>query len=119
MLNLDLLGNSEGRRTLVNSEAIQQALGQVPDSQRAFIELCLQEDPAKRAKASTLLKHPVLQEVRVDGSVSLRACVTVCFCHVQIFTLKVLCTLALSQRESREHVEALVGEGQNIFLCSR
>ena len=49
-------------------------------------------------------------------------CVTVCCCHVQIFTLKVLCTLALSQRESREHVEALVGEGQdimrNIVVCS-
>lgn len=43
-------------------------------------------------------------------------CVTVCCCHVQIFTLKVLCTLALSQRESREHVEALVGEGQDICI---
>ncbi len=77
MLNLDLLGNSEGRRTLVNSEAIQQALGQVPDSQRAFIELCLREDPAKRPKASTLLKHPVLQEVLGDCSMKLRMYVTV------------------------------------------
>lgn len=76
MLNLDLLGNSEGRRTLVNSEAIHQALGQVPDSQRAFIEFCLQEDPAKRPKASTLLKHPVLQEVHTRSY--LRVCVTVC-----------------------------------------
>ena len=64
MLNLDLLGNSEGRPTLVNKEAIQHALGEIQDSHRAFIELCLQEDPAKRPKASTLLKHPVLQEVQ-------------------------------------------------------
>ena len=63
MLNLDLLGNSEGRPTLVNKEAIQQALGKIHGPQRAFIELCLQEDPAKRPKASSLLKHAVLQEV--------------------------------------------------------
>lgn len=63
MLNLDLLGNSEGRPTLVNKEAIQQALGKIHGPQRAFIELCLQEDPVKRPKASSLLKHAVLQEV--------------------------------------------------------
>ena len=85
MLNLDLLGNSEGRRTLVNSEAIQQALGQVPDSQRAFIELCLQEDPAKRPKASTLLKHPVLQEVLGDSSVTLRVYIRDCVCVSVVF----------------------------------
>ena len=85
MLNLDLLGNSEGRRTLVNSEAIQQALGQVPDSQRAFIELCLREDPAKRPKASTLLKHPVLQEVLGDSSVSLRVYIYDCVCVSVVF----------------------------------
>ena len=65
MLNLELLANSEGRPTLANSEAIQHALGQIQDSKRAFIELCLQEDPAKRPKASSLLKHAVLQEVEV------------------------------------------------------
>ena len=37
-----------------------------------------------------------------------------CFYCVQIFTLKVLSTLALSQRESRERVEALVGEDKTV-----
>ena len=43
-----------------------------------------------------------------------------CFCHVQIFTLTVLSTLALSQRESRERVEALVGEDKTVTIleCS-
>ena len=36
-------------------------------------------------------------------------------CHLQMFTLKVLSTLALSQRESRENVEVLVGNGQEDF----
>ena len=122
MLNLDLLANSEGRPTLVNREAIQHALGEIQESQRAFIELCLQEDPAKRPKASTLLKHAVLQEVSYICTI-IPSCygewIFIYFVVVflQIFTLKVLSTLALSHREPRENVEVLVGKINGHLQC--
>ena len=65
MLSLDLLGNGDGRPNPVKQEAIQRVLEGLGEPKRRFIQLCLQEDPSRRPKASSLLKHHVLQEVRV------------------------------------------------------
>ena len=63
MLNLDLLGNGDGRPSPVKQEAIKRVVLELDPARRGFIGLCLEEDPTKRPRASSLLKHPVLQEV--------------------------------------------------------
>jgi len=65
MLSLDLLGNGDGRPNPVKQEAIQRVLEGLGEPKRRFIQLCLQEDPSRRPKASSLLKHHVLQEVSI------------------------------------------------------
>ena len=64
MLNLDLLGSRDVIRCVVKKEDIDRAIAGLHRDRRLFIEMCLCDDPEKRLKASQLLKHPVLQEVR-------------------------------------------------------
>ena len=63
MLNLDLLGNGDGRPSPVKQDAIHRALEGLGEPKKLFIQLCLQDDPGRRPKALSLLKHHVLQEV--------------------------------------------------------
>ncbi len=62
MLNFDLLGNGENP-IRVKKESISQALNGLSGSQGEFVEMCLREDKEERPSATTLLKHPALQEV--------------------------------------------------------
>ena len=64
MLNLDLLGNGDNPSP-VKKESIHQALERLSGPQRVFIELCLRERKEDRPSATSLLKHPALQEVRL------------------------------------------------------
>ena len=125
MLNLDLLGNSDSRHTLVNSEAIHHAVeGLENEHHRAFIKLCLQEDPGVRPKASALLKHRVLQEVgllhtHIYTDLRTHKCTYIIMCiHIltftqspKVFNLKVLSARQLFGKEvSREQIEAEFGK---------
>lgn len=86
MLNLELLGNGDSHPGRVAmKQLIQHALEGLDEPRREFIKSCLQEEPSLRPRATSLLKQAVLQEV---------------------FNLKVLSALALSQRVSRERIEA-------------
>ncbi|XP_064383262.1 nuclear receptor-binding protein-like [Halichondria panicea] len=82
MLNFDLLGNGENP-SRVKKESIHQALHGLTGPQQEFVDICLRQNKEDRPSATTLLKHPALQEV---------------------FDLKILSALALSQRVSREKI---------------
>ena len=62
MLNFDLLGNGENP-SRVKQESIHQALSGVIGPQQEFVDMCLRQNKEERPSATTLLKHPALQEV--------------------------------------------------------
>ncbi len=64
MLNFDLLGNGENP-SRVKKESIHQALNGLTGPQREFVDLCLRQNKEERPSATTLLKHPALQEVYI------------------------------------------------------
>ncbi len=63
MLNFDLLGNGENP-SRVKKESIHQALHGLTGPQQEFVDICLRQNKEDRPSATTLLKHPALQEVR-------------------------------------------------------
>ena len=80
MLNLDLLGNGDGRPCPVKPESIARAVEGLEGPRRHFIRLCLSVDPSQRHTASALLKLPVLQEVRGGVCVWIYECECVSGC---------------------------------------